>query len=373
MRNISLLVILLLILVSNLGAGYTKSTMGFPTIMIGHQKFSTSYTSSNLTIQWNSSDYTTLSDLTNNMTITSDGISFLTAFNDSGNSNDLKVANITSTMRWGVYEDHSLSLGNTSRYSVPWLQYNYTGQFSVNVTTNNGTVYYDELENITIDNTFSPQILSLNVVEEGVIKNVTWTIHDGNMNDVFLTDVFLSADDGTTYQRLATNVSTMYFEWNSVGFTLTDYVFMIRVRDSRGLTAEANYSPWGHDGVPTPNPPIISHPSDIEIIYGEEGVVIEGELISEYTVSFTIRRNDTTVQTGSSSGGVITQSLDDLSPGVYSFTIQMGYVDQIISDTVIVRVLFSYSSIILGLVIGVGSGAAIVLVIYMVTKRNRGI
>ncbi|MFW9848029.1 MAG: hypothetical protein ACFFF4_02750 [Candidatus Thorarchaeota archaeon] len=371
MRNISTLVILLVLLVSVLGGGCSEFNTGLRTNIIGNYRFSTSQSSSNLTIQWNSSDNSHLSELTDDLKIIADGISFFTSFNDTGNNTKLKIANITSTMRWDVYEDHSVSLGNTSQYKIPWLSYNYTGDFSVEVTTNNGTIYYNELENITVENTFSPQILSLHVVEEGVIKNVTWTIYDGNMDDVFLTDVFLSADDGTTYQRIATNVSTTYFEWNSAGFTLTDYVFMIRVRDSRGLTAEANYRPYWHNGVPTPVPPIISHPNDIEIVFGELVVEIEWELITEYTVSYTIRRNDTTVQTGSSSGGVITQSLDNLSPGVYAFTIQMGYVDTIISDTVIVRVLTSYSSIILALVIGVGSGAAIVLIIYMVSKRNR--
>ncbi|MHA1907854.1 MAG: hypothetical protein ACW98Y_11210 [Candidatus Thorarchaeota archaeon] len=331
---------------------------------------------SNFTISWNSTESPSHTAMTNDTMVIGNNIIITTTFNDTGNSQDLKIANISNKLDWfqsGFEFDIETTIGNESSYSVPWLSYNITGNLTIETTTFNGTIYEQTLYNLTFNNTFAPHVTSIAETHDGAIYTITWVIQDMNVNDYFISEVLFSMDGGDTYQWLATGLMVQVFDWNSTGFMIDEFWVTIRVKDSRGLSDELERLLfWIGNGPPGP---IISlsHPSDIEMIEGDLDVSIQWLLETSTSVDYHIYRNGTLVKTGHRSGGVIVHRLDELEVGTYSFILSVGPGWNQASDTVIVHVNRSIIPIISGIIIGAAIGSIVAISILLVAKRNQRI
>jgi len=102
--------------------------------------------------------------------------------------------------------------------------------------TNNGSVFTHELGNVTFLNFFTPEVDITEpidfVVSSGEIL-IVWTIIDDNADDEHFAQVWLSADGGDTFQRIAENITANTYTWNTSGFLVkSTYTIMVRVFDN---------------------------------------------------------------------------------------------------------------------------------------------
>ncbi|MGY5863037.1 MAG: S8 family serine peptidase [Candidatus Thorarchaeota archaeon] len=65
----------------------------------------------------------------------------------------------------------------------------------------------------------------------GDLFNFTWDASDGNIDDTLYFSVWISSDDGNTYSLFGSNLTDMFFVWDSDGFLIDDYMYQIRVYD----------------------------------------------------------------------------------------------------------------------------------------------
>ncbi len=107
-----------------------------------------------------------------------------------------------------------------------------------------------EYSNITFYNYFSPVLGPVDVSGEGASKTIEWTYSDLNADDTHVFEVLLSADEGVSYQLIATGLTDTEFVWDSNGFTEREYQVLVRVTDSYGLTDERESSPFDAGTVP---------------------------------------------------------------------------------------------------------------------------
>jgi hypothetical protein len=136
--------------------------------------------------------------------------------------------------------------------------------YSVLVDSDTGTNlrYSIETPNIFIGNFFSPEVtVGTPVNVGGNVFNISWSSTDLNADDVHYYSVWLSGDDGVSFQVLARNLTTTSYLWDSSGFLEKNYIFRIRAfsvdfSDPPGLAgvgSEDDYWPGDFgDGLSTP-------------------------------------------------------------------------------------------------------------------------
>jgi len=58
--------------------------------------------------------------------------------------------------------------------------------------------------------------------------NLTWTCYDLNANDTNYFSVWMSSDDGFTFQLLEQNLTETFYVWDSTGFIAMDHIYRVR-------------------------------------------------------------------------------------------------------------------------------------------------
>jgi hypothetical protein len=102
-----------------------------------------------------------------------------------------------------------------------------------------------EYSGISFGNYFVPNVKFAgpyhNPIQDEIV-NISWTCSDFNANDTNYFSVWLSYDDGHTFQRLVQNVTQTYCLWNSTGWLIGDYTYRIRAF-SLDFTIKENDTP----------------------------------------------------------------------------------------------------------------------------------
>ena len=101
--------------------------------------------------------------------------------------------------------------------------------------------------NISLLNFFTPSVSNVQVTGAGPEKTVSWNTDDLNSDDENFFDVFVSIDDGITYQLIAQQLSISPYIWNSTGFTIRDSyrVKVVAYDNDTAYTGTQNQlNPW---------------------------------------------------------------------------------------------------------------------------------
>jgi hypothetical protein len=162
---------------------------------------------------------------------------------------DLAGGTWTTTVdtRVGVYET---ATGPTVTYDTYDLGRNGTFQIQLTATTASNIDFEVNFAAMTFNNYFKPYIGDIDVTGSGAVKTITWTATDLNAQDTHTFEVLLSADDGASFQLIATGLTALTYDWDSTGFTEDEYIVKIRVEDSYGLTDEMDSAPFDAGTVP---------------------------------------------------------------------------------------------------------------------------
>ncbi len=261
-----------------------------------------------------------------------------------------------------------------------------------------------EFCNITIQNYFEPTISDLITEEiESYVWNISWLSFDSNTNDTNYFSVWISGDSGVTYQLLAMNLSQSYWVWDSIGYSMLDYLVRIRAYSldltfgNRCSTSNPPHSYWPGDysdatilldaGTVHSWPPgygsvSIDSPEDFTYIEGSSGNTIVWTPIPitrgwNYLV-YDVFCNGTPWTSGEFdiyADETIEVNIDGLSPGFYIFEIHIGGTA---SDSVNVTVfpnnsqsLFSQIIHYSAMGVSIGSSLVILTVIVMTVKKRR--
>ncbi|MHA1906136.1 MAG: hypothetical protein ACW98Y_02490 [Candidatus Thorarchaeota archaeon] len=158
---------------------------------------------------------------------------------------------VTVDTRVGVYET---ATGAEVTYDTYDLGRNGTFQVQLTATTATNLDFELNFNNLTFNNYFKPYLHTVGVTGAGAVKTVTWTMSDLNAGDTHEYEVLLSADDGDTFQLIATGLTALTYNWDSTGFTEGDYVIKVRVEDSYGLDDEMESTSFAAGTVPPPTP-----------------------------------------------------------------------------------------------------------------------
>jgi len=90
-----------------------------------------------------------------------------------------------------------------------------------------------EVGMLRFENFYTPTITVNDAIDLGDDSfNFTWTADDGNAGDTLYFSVWLSVDGGDTFQLIIQNLTETFFVWDSTGWLIDDYVYMVRVYDN---------------------------------------------------------------------------------------------------------------------------------------------
>ncbi|MFW9956186.1 MAG: hypothetical protein ACFFD3_16690, partial [Candidatus Thorarchaeota archaeon] len=135
----------------------------------------------------------------------------------------------TVDTRVGIYaHDHS----NEVTYDTYNIGRNGTFMFQIVAETETNIGFEVNLASLTFQNFFSPVLTDIEVTGTGAAKTITWDFTDLNAQDGHSSEVLLSADGGETYQLIATELEGTSYIWDSTGFTIRNYMVMVRVYDN---------------------------------------------------------------------------------------------------------------------------------------------
>ena len=112
---------------------------------------------------------------------------------------------------------------------------NFTCIINATAWFSNGSIFYQTFENVFIANFFVPSITLIspngNEIWTGT-NNITWSASDVNVAEVLRYDVLISSNGGTSFDTLASSITTQWFEWDCTGLDKLDtYLVEVRVTD----------------------------------------------------------------------------------------------------------------------------------------------
>jgi hypothetical protein len=120
---------------------------------------------------------------------------------------------------------------NTIELDTYYLLANQTYAILVDSDTGTNLRYSVETPSVTIGNFFAPIVTVPTPVETSAGSNVfdiTWSSTDRNADDTPYYSLWLSNNDGMSFQLLAQNLTGTSYQWNSAGWLEDSY--MVRVR-----------------------------------------------------------------------------------------------------------------------------------------------
>jgi hypothetical protein len=225
--------------------------------------------------------------------------------------------------------------------------------FEFNTTTNleitgytdsNYTVRY-YYEDIQFNNFFAPQITTISIETEGYVHFISWHIFDLNQEDTHSFEVFVSSDDGESFQLIAVDLTETNYIWNSTSFLEDEYIVMVRVIDNTGLHSQVISFPFIGGGSHVTIDIGINHPEDLSFVEGSEGAQIVWIPECEFTLSYQIQLDDEVITEGTWTISSLIVRLDGLPKGEYLFVIILRYdAYNEVSDSVLVKVLSASTS-----------------------------
>ncbi len=350
--------IVVVLLSSSLGS--TTSISGDSITVILHETSSSS--DSKILVNWTSYENPIPSPLVNDTVILGNRISLNITSNDPVVP-ELEISNITVQLNETGNLHNITSLTDSMTLLLPWLNHNYTAHILISAKTINGTIIGLSFQNITIHNTFAPIISEVLMIGEGVVKNITWVVSDFNIDDTLSFDVLLSTDGGTTFQLIASNLSDTTYLWDSTGFAYTDYIALVRAKDSVGLQDDLESDVWTHTYIPGPITITFQGTSPIQILEGTNDTRLHWTLYNADSGSYEIMRDGVIVEEGSYLGTDIYYRLEFLELGIYNFTLRVyTSLSMKESSPVQVIVIRDYTPIFLSVAIGMIVGLVILSV-----------
>jgi len=115
------------------------------------------------------------------------------------------------------------------------------------IWTNTDVAWTLEVGMLRFENFYTPTITVNEAIDLGDDTfNFTWTADDGNADDTLYFSVWISADGGDTFQLVIQNITSTFYVWDSTGWLIEDYIYMVRVYDN-----DHTY-PAGADGAIAP-------------------------------------------------------------------------------------------------------------------------
>jgi len=132
------------------------------------------------------------------------------------------------------------SVSNQSLSSSVWIDTRGLGNNATCIITvfgqqTNGSMINQTFSNVFIGNFFVPhvRVLSPNGGEHWTgVNNITWFGWDNNTDEQLTYEVLFSSDSGTSFQLLATHLSSTWYQWDCTGFlNLSTYMVEVRVTD----------------------------------------------------------------------------------------------------------------------------------------------
>jgi hypothetical protein len=304
----------------------------------------------------------------------------------------------------GVYFEIDNTPDNPSE--VVFDTYNLLRNIIVNITLygwNSTDVMMVEFCNITVQNYFEPMISDLIAEEiESYVWSFSWSCYDINANDMNYFSVWISGDSGATYQMLAMNLSQSYWVWDSIGYSMLNYLVRIRAYSldltfgNRCSTSNPPHSYWPgdysdatltldagdvHSWPPGYGSVSIDSPADLSYQEGTSGNTIVWRptplVIGWNYLVYDVLCNGTQWTSGEfyTSDESIEVNIDGLSHGRYIFELRIGGTA---SDSVTVTVLPSEMDSLMGQIIhygaigvSIGSSLVIITVIVLTIRLRR--
>jgi hypothetical protein len=111
----------------------------------------------------------------------------------------------------------------------------------VTVDTGTNLKYTYQWKNIAFNNFFKPHLSALLVSGSGAVKTITWSVSDFNAGDEHFYEVYISSDNGVTYQLLAAHLTSTSYTWDTTGFLQGTYKVKILVHDNDPALNTASY------------------------------------------------------------------------------------------------------------------------------------
>ncbi len=287
---------------------------------------------------------------------------------------------IVDTRSWETTESTGLSVFmemNDYNYSRP-------GNFHLSGLTINGSIREYWVYNITIQNVFAPVFTSLEIQDAAHEKLISWNITDRNALDTHSYDLYISADDGLTYQLIASRLQSKHYNWDYYGWMERSYKVKVCCIDSYGFESAVVSEAFDAGTVvilPSHHYYISIQSSGDISIYQHQRTRLEWTIHTYSSLTYKVTRNSVLIQEGEIIGGIesVVVEVASLSPGSYEYMMQVRFsVGVQYSNTIIVEVLASPPEypLYLGLSIGVTTGSLAVIImgiISIIAKRKDAI
>jgi hypothetical protein len=145
----------------------------------------------------------------------------------SGDSSEYEL--IVDT-RVGLEPDRVLNT-KTIEIDTYYLLANQTFEIIVSSDTGSNFDYTSKTPGVFIGNYFKPVVtvpIPVATTGDADIFNITWSSTDRNVDDTPYYSVWVSSNDGVSYQLLAQNVTTTFFLWDSSIWQEDSYIVRIR-------------------------------------------------------------------------------------------------------------------------------------------------
>lgn len=258
-----------------------------------------------------------------------------------------------------------LSDNRTVIYDTYQIGKNATVSVQFRVTLMNGTQLSFHYDSIDINNFFRPYLSSISVTGSGQVKTIHWSSTDLNVDDRFVSDLYLTYEGATKWWLLEGNITEGSYHWDTLYYYHAIFRLKVIVRDNdtvyhpRGLNESVwpglrgeilssafSWTGWS-DFTALPGWNVTVYPyrntNYSEGMTGSEirwykRVSMFGAFADLSAASYTIYLNETEVQTGNITYGLITIGVDGLSAGVYNYSILVNHKGFYAKDTVLLYV-----------------------------------
>jgi hypothetical protein len=102
----------------------------------------------------------------------------------------------------------------------------------LNVWTDTDVTWRLQVGMVRFENFYTPTVTVNDALDLGDDTfNFTWTADDGNAADTLYFSVWVSSDGGDTFQLVIQNITETFYVWDSDGWLIEDYMYMVRVYD----------------------------------------------------------------------------------------------------------------------------------------------
>ncbi|MDF1538760.1 MAG: ABC transporter substrate-binding protein [Candidatus Thorarchaeota archaeon] len=232
----------------------------------------------------------------------------------------------------------TIDFGTTNGRSKTAEIYDWDLDNNYNITAtakSDNTTYIVTATNISVISHYEPSITLLSPNSSIYVNTVliNWTISDNNERDTHRTSVFISKDNGSTYQLYSRGVDwrsvrSSSVSWNQTGWTRLDsYRVKVVVQDSSGLTdydiSDQSFTA-GEVGIIDDVNPIIIGEEYHWMASGSSGNSFEWLAFDLHPSSFEVWYEGVLIRSGSWESGLIHVDCDQSEDGFYNYTLRVA-------------------------------------------------